>query len=570
MPNSKMPVVMRKNVLINILIVGGFGVGFYLTLQAGKRLETARGPALDGFPTAFAAATPAPSVTAPDASITRVFQGLRDNLHDPLSLLLVQLILIVVLARAFGALFVKLGQPAVIGEMIAGIVLGPSVAGALFPGAFHFVFPAASLGALRMLSQVGIIMFMFVVGMELDVKHLRGSAHTAVMVSQAGIIFPYFLGVVFSFFIFGAYGSQNAGFPPFALFMGIAMSVTAFPVLARILEERGLTRTPLGSTAIVCAAVGDVSAWTILAFVVALVKAGNAAGALLTIFLLLIFVAGMLFGVKPLLHRHLPRHDSSAAPRPPHPGSAPETFAMELPLRQEMEERAGGEEAISATIRARDIQNNPALSPTLSHSCVMGEGEESKEPPGLAAPSRTTIVGILLLVFSAGLFTEVIGIHALFGAFLTGVIMPPEARFRLHLAERLESFSSAFLLPLFFAFTGLRTQVGLINDWESASVCLAIILVATLGKLGGSMVIARWTGMNWHDSFALGALMNTRGLVELIVLNIGLDLGILSPRVFTMMVIMALVTTCLTGPLLSLGNLLRRKTSASIRPRQPN
>jgi Kef-type K+ transport system membrane component KefB len=416
---------------------------------------------------------------------------LRDNLHDPLSLLLVQLIMIVLLARVFGALFVKLGQPAVIGEMTAGIILGPSLFGTLFPGAFGFVFPTGSLGALRMLSQVGVILFMFVVGMELDLKHLRGRANTAVMVSHISIVFPYFLGVLFSYFIYEKFASANASFPAFSLFMGIAMSITAFPVLARIIEERGLAGTSLGSTAISCAAVDDITAWTILAFVVAMVKANGVGSSVLAIFLVLTFIAVILFGVKPALERFV-----------------------------------------------------------------------ASRPGRAANPERSTVVGILLLVFLCALVTEVVGIHAFFGAFLAGLAMPANTRFRAHLKERLENFSSAFLLPLFFAFTGLRTQIGLLNDWESATVCGGLILAATVGKFGGSMVTARWTGMNWHESFALGALMNTRGLVELIVLNIGLDLGILSSRVFAMMVIMALITTFMTGPLLSLGEFLWRRNPA--------
>ncbi len=473
---------MRKNILLYVVIVLVCGWGIYASLQAGRRLEKAR------LSTTLIETAPVP-IPAPSASANGALRGFLDNLHEPLSLLLIQIILIILLARVFGSLLVWMGQPAVIGEMIAGIVLGPSVVGALFPHAFDFVFPASSFGALRMLSQVGVILFMFVVGMELDVAHLRTRAYTAVMVSHASIIFPYFLGVFFSLFIYRAYAPPNATFLSFALFMGIAMSITAFPVLARIIEERGLSKTYLGSTAITCAAVDDVSAWTILAFVVAIVKAGTLVNSLLTILILLAFVGLMLFVLKPLLQH-----------------------------------------------------------------CLSTGAQQSD-------PSHGTAVGILILVFASGLFTEVIGIHALFGAFLAGIIMPADPWFRGRLEERLESFSSAFLLPLFFAFTGLRTQVGLLNDWSSVTVCVVLILIATLGKLGGSMFTARWTGMGWHDSFALGALMNTRGLVELIVLNIGLDLGILSPRVFAMMVIMALVTTFMTGPLLSLGNLLRRKSA---------
>ncbi|MGA2173386.1 MAG: cation:proton antiporter [Verrucomicrobiota bacterium] len=487
---------MRTNSIVYLVyaaILIGCGFGIYLTLQAGGRLEPR--PAVAGT----AAAPPSPpaagvaSGAGREAGIGRLSQGMRENLREPLSLLLIQLILIVVLARLFGAFFVRLGQPAVIGEMIAGMVLGPSVAGALFPGPFHFVFASDSLAALRMLSQVGVILFMFMVGMELELKQIRSQARTAVMVSHVGIVFPYFLGVLFSFFIYPSYAAGRTTFPAFALFMGIAMSITAFPVLARIIDERGLTKSPLGTMALTCAAVNDVTAWAILAFVVASVKSESAGSCWLTLALLLVFVGAMLFLIKPLLRRLL---------------------------------LAGAR--------------------------------------GVDGPTRNTVVVSLVVVFAAGLFTEVIGIHPLFGAFMAGACMPQASQFRLRLRERLESFSSAFLLPLFFAFTGLRTEVGLLNDWESVGLCLGLVLVATLGKLGGSLLAARWTGMGWHDSFALGALMNTRGLVELIVLNIGFDLGILSPRVFTMMVIMALVTTCMTGPLLSLGSLRRRNGPAPV------
>lgn len=465
---------MKKYALVYALTLLGFGGGIYLTIQAGTRLETLR--------TAPAPAAASAAVAGP------MLETMRENLREPLSLLLVQLILIVLLARVFGGLFVRLGQPAVIGEMLAGIALGPSLLGALAPTAFGFVFPSSSMGALRILSQVGVILFMFVVGMDLDVKHLRGRANAAILVSHVSIIFPYFLGVLASYFIYRELSGGATSFLAFSLFMGISMSITAFPVLARILEERGLSRTHLGTTAITCAAVDDISAWSILAFVVAIVKAGGAGESALTVGLALVFVAVILFAVRPALSR-------LAASRP-----------------------------------------NMA-----------------------ANPSRGIVVGVLILVFSSALFTEVIGIHALFGAFIAGIAMPADQEFRLRLRERLESFSSAFLLPLFFAFTGLRTQIGLLDDWHGWAICLGLIALATLGKLGGSLFAARCTGMSWNDSFRLGALMNTRGLVELIVLNIGLDLRILSPQVFAMMVLMALVTTFMTGPLLSLADAMRRK-----------
>lgn len=468
---------MKKHGLAYLLTVLVFGTGIWLALQAGHRLDHAR-----------PAASPAAVVSHAVAGHPSVGQVLADHVREPLSLLLVQLILIVLLARMFGALFTRFGQPSVIGEMVAGIVLGPSVFGTLAPGASHFLFPPDSLGSLRLLSQVGIILFMFVVGMELDLKHVRSKADTAIMVSHISIILPFFLGVLFSLFIYRAYAVANTSFIAFALFMGIAMSITAFPVLARILEDRHLTKTVLGSTALTCAAIGDVTAWSMLAFVVAIVKAGAMTQAVITIVLAAAFMALTFFVIKPALER-----------------------------------------------------------------CVTRRVAED------AAPSKSVMVGILVLVFASALFTEAIGIHALFGAFLTGIVMPQNARFRFHLQDRLENFSSVFLLPLFFAFTGLRTQIGLLDDWNGWMACAGLILLATAGKLGGAMFTARWTGMTWHDSFALGALMNTRGLVELIVLNVGYDLGILSARVFAMAVIMALVTTFMTGPLLSLGNVLSRK-----------
>jgi Kef-type K+ transport system membrane component KefB len=268
--------------------------------------------------------------------------------------------------------------------------------------------------------------------------------------------------------------------------MGIAMSITAFPVLARILEERGLTTTELGSTAITCAAVDDVTAWSILALIVAIVHAAGVAAAFLSLVLVVIFVSLMWGLVR---------------------GRLPGWLGVE----------------------------------------TLADG----------VPTKTVIAAVLLLILSSALLTEAIGIHALFGAFLAGVIMPTHGEFRRYLSIRIEQFSSVFLLPLFFAFTGLRTQIGLLNDPASWLVCLGLIVVATVGKLGASMLTARLTGMTWRDSFSLGALMNTRGLMELIALNLGYDFGILSPHIFAMMVLMALTTTVMTGPLLDLAGLGR-------------
>ncbi len=456
-----------------------FALGIYTALEQGKRLRPPQ--------PVPAVAHPLGQAVAPSASL---LARLELNLEDPLARLFIQLILIVLVARACGVLASYLGQPAVIGEMIAGILLGPSLLGWMSPDFFKFVFPPATLGTLRLLSQIGVCLFMFVVGMELETGELKKQARTALLVSQVSILFPYLLGVLVSLFLFSNLAAPGSTFTAFALFIGISMSITAFPVLARILQERGLTKTALGSTAIACAAADDVTAWTVLAFIAAIAQAENPAESALTIGLVLAFVALMLFWVKP----HLARWFS---------------YRM-LP---------GG------------------------------------------IPGKGHMAAALVFLFTCALATEVMGIHALFGAFLAGVVMPPRGEFREALRTRLEHFSSVFLLPLFFAFTGLRTHLGLLGDPASWMICLGLILVATLGKLAGAMLTARMTGFSWLDAFSLGALMNTRGLIELIALNLGYDLGILSPRIFTMLVIMALFTTAMTGPLLGLSDFLRRRKS---------
>jgi Kef-type K+ transport system membrane component KefB len=426
------------------------------------------------------------SSSAPDAGATAhattmagggLFDALKANLAHPLSRLFVQLLVVIAAARATGALFLKLGMPVVVGEMTAGILLGPSLLGHLSPSAFAYIFPADSIGALRLFSQIGICLFMFTVGMELKGDHLRHKVHSAVAVSHASIVVPFILGTALATVLYDTLAGPQASFRAFALFIGISLSITAFPVLARILQERGMTHTPLGATAIACAAVDDVTAWSIMAFVVAMSRSASLGGAAVALALALMFVAFMLMVVKRL-----------------------------LPL-------------------VLDTKNSE--------------------------PSSSTLAIVVCLLLAASLATELIGIHALFGAFLAGVVMPDTGGFRERLRVRVEKFSSVMLLPLFFAFTGLRTEIGLmagVHDWL---ICGLIVFLATAGKLGATAVAARWTGLSWRDSLQLGALMNTRGLMELIALNIGYDLGILSPQIFTMLVLMALVTTYMTGPLLT-------------------
>ncbi len=456
------------------IAVAALTIGWVLRMGSVLPVPVAAADTVASAHAALSSAQPAPSTSQMPGVVA-------SHLADPLSRLFVQLLVIIAASRLMGWLFSRVGQPSVVGEMAAGILLGPSLFGLLAPDVFALVFPASSLGVLKLLSQIGVCLFMFTVGMELNVSHVRKKAQTAVMVSHASIVFPYMLGVALAYFLYSHLAAGGASFTAFALFMGISMSITAFPVLARILQERGLTKTFLGSTALTCAAVDDVTAWTILAFVVAIVRSASVADSALSLLFVVVFIALMIWVVKRLLPRWI------------------------------------------------------------------GATQLSEEDP-----SKGTLAIVICVVVAAALCTELIGIHALFGAFLAGVIMPEAHGFRQKLGIRVENFSSVLLLPLFFAFTGLRTQIGLLNDWSSWLTCLGIIGIATLGKLGGSALTARFTGMSWSESLRLGALMNTRGLMELIALNIGYDLGILSPRIFTMLVIMALATTALTGPLLHL------------------
>jgi Kef-type K+ transport system membrane component KefB len=335
-----------------------------------------------------------------------------------------------------------------------------------------------------MLSQVGLILFMFVIGMELDLKVLKNKANDAVVISHASIVIPFALGIGLSYFIYHQFAPAGVEFLAFSLFMGIAMSITAFPVLARIVQERGIHKTRLGTIVITCAAADDITAWCILAVVIAIVKAGSFVSSLYVIALALLYVLTMLFVVKPFLKR---------------------------------------------------VGDLYAKKDNIKKSVVA--------------------IFFLTLIVSAYV-TEVIGIHALFGAFMMGAIMPDISKFRNVFIDKVEDVSVILLLPLFFVFTGLRTEIGLINEPYLWKITGCIILVAVVGKFFGSALAARFVGQSWRDSLTIGALMNTRGLMELVVLNIGYELGVLSPKIFTMMVIMALVTTFMTGPALDIINYL--------------
>lgn len=396
-----------------------------------------------------------------------------------LLLLLAQIGVILAAARGVGLLCRRIRQPQVVGEMVAGILLGPSLLGWALPDLSARLFPAASLGFVGALSQVGLLVYMFLVGMELDLRMLRERGRTAVATSNASVAAPLLLGVLLAVLMYPSLSQPQVPLAAFALFMGAAMSVTAFPVLARILDERGLAGTPLGALALASAAVGDVTAWCLLAGVVLLVSADPGG-------LPLWAIIG---------------------------GSAAFVLFAVFPARRML---AGVERA---------FERRGALSQDL----------------------LALVLGVAL---AFAWTTEWLGIHAVFGAFLAGAVMPKGSAFVAAVREKLGDFTVVLLLPLFFAFTGLRTDIGLVSGARMWTWCGLIILVAVAGKFGGSTLAARATGMPWRESAALGVLMNTRGLMELVILTVGLEAGVISPALFSMMVLMAVVTTLMTTPLL--------------------
>ena len=408
--------------------------------------------------------------------------------------LLIALTAVVVVGGALGRLFRAIGQPPVIGEVVGGVLLGPSLLGAISPEAYHFVLAPEVVPYLGTVAQLGVVFYMFLVGVELNPDLMRGQVHATVATSHASIIVPFVLGSGLALYLYPRFSSADVPFTSFALFIGIAMSITAFPVLARILYDLGLVKTDLGVVALTCAAVDDVTAWCLLALVIGVVEASPGA-ALMPIVLTMVFIAVMFSVVRPLMARALRALD-------------------ERPL----------------------------------------------------APGHISLIVAGLLV--SALVTEAIGVHAIFGAFLFGVMIPHDSRLAGAVIGSFEKFVLILLLPAFFAFTGMRTEIGLLSGWSAWIACGLIILVATLGKFGGTLVAARATGVAWRHAAALGVLMNTRGLMQLIILNVGLDLGVISPTLFTMMVLMALVTTIATAPILHRLVPMDRNLSASYREGQ--
>ncbi len=394
---------------------------------------------------------------------------------DAILHVLLALAAVLVTGRLLGKLLGALRQPPVIGEVLAGILLGPSLLGRVAPGVAAVILPASVAPLLGMIAQLSVIFYMFLVGLELHVDILRERTRGIIVISQASMIVPFALGLLLAVFLYPRLSSAAVPFTSFALFMGVAMSITAFPVLARIVTDRQLAHTPLGAVALACSAVGDVTAWCLLAFVVGIAE-GTMAGATTVVVLTAIFVALMVVVVRPMAARLV---------------------------------------AKSAT------------------------------PPGSDAVA--IVFGGLLL---SALAAQWIGTHAIFGAFLFGAILPRNTGLTRALKEKLHDLVTILLLPAFFAFTGMRTEIGLVSGTTEWLIVGLIILVATAGKFGGTLLGARLAGMDWRLATGLGILMNTRGLMELIVLNVGRDLNVISGTLFTMMVLMAVVTTMATTPIL--------------------
>lgn len=404
---------------------------------------------------------------------------LMHHVESSIGILLLQIIVILITCRLFGWLFAKMQQPTVIGEIVAGIVLGPSVLGHLLPSLSAFLFPFDSLQNINMLSQFGLILFMFAIGMELNITEVRQKLKETILISHTSTIFPFFLGMVTAYFLYNKYAYESTPFLSFALFVSIALSITAFPVLARIIQEKGLTKTHLGTISLASAANGDITAWCLLAVVVAIAQAGSMLSAIYNIGFSFIYLLLMFTVIRPFLR-------------------------------------------------------------------MIGHIYHNKE-----VVDKGLVAFMFLLLIVSSYLTEILGLHALFGAFVAGVVMPDNIKFRKIMTEKVEDVSLALFLPLFFVSTGLRTEIGLLNSPELWYMCGIFILVAIIGKFGGSLVAARFVGETWKDSLYIGALMNTRGLMELVVLTIGYDMKILTPPIFVMLVLMTLVTTFMTTPLIS-------------------
>lgn len=457
-----------KSIAFYLIMVFAFGLLMYYIAKAGEHHQQE---------TITSSFNNAPQTLSDGFNTFKL--TVSNHIQSSTGLILLQIIVILITCRIFNWLFTKIGQPSVIGEIIAGIVLGPSVLGYFFPEYLAFLFPPESLDNIALLSQFGLILFMFAIGMELDMKEVRATLKETILISHTSTIVPFAFGMILAYFVYDTYANPETPFLSFALFIGIAMSITAFPVLARIIQERGLTKTHLGTISLASAANGDLTAWCLLAVVVSIAQAGNIISASFNILFSAIYILFMFLVIRPFLRM------------------------------------------------IGNIYHN--------HEVI----------------AKGMVAFIFLLLIISVYCTELLGLHALFGAFIAGLVMPPNIKFRKIMTEKVEDTALSLFLPLFFVSTGLRTQIGLLNTLDLWLMCGVFILVAIIGKFGGTYFSARILGENQKNSLYMGALMNTRGLMELIILTIGYEMGILPPTIFVMLVLMTLFTTFMTAPLLS-------------------
>jgi K+:H+ antiporter len=468
-------------VIAYVLMIGCALGALYLICRRGetRAAQTAitaahsQGATTGTSPTPTSPAGAAPAAGAPAAGAPAAEAGVTRT--EILVHILLALAAVIVTGLVLSKGFAYLGQPPVIGEVVAGIVLGPSLIG---PDLSALILPPAVAPYLGVIAELGVVLYMFTIGLELHGDLIRRRAGAAVGISHASILVPFVLGSLLALGLYPRLASGEARFTTFALFMGVAMSITAFPVLARILEDRGMMRTPLGGLALSCAAIDDVTAWCLLAAVIGVARAQVGEG-IVVVAGTLLFIGFMVLVVRPVARWTVGRWKAE----------------------------------------------------TLT-------------------PAALAVVFVALLL--SALATEAIGIHAIFGAFLLGAVVPHDSSVARTFSNQLRPMVATLLLPAFFASTGMRTRIDLLSGADAWLVCGLIVLVATAGKFCGTAIAARVAGLDWRASSALGALMNTRGLMELIVLNVGLDLRVISPELFAMMVLMALATTMMTSPAMAL------------------
>jgi Kef-type K+ transport system membrane component KefB len=457
-----------KDILFYIVMVIIFGSLMYLIVKKGESHQGIE---------AITSVQHAPENLQEGLNVfSRLF---IDHIQSPFGILLLQIAVILLCCRIFSGIFMLIRQPVVVGEILAGIILGPSILGHWFPQISGFLFPPDSLGNIGLLSQFGLILFMFVIGMELDIGQVRKKLKETILISHASTIVPFFLGMLAAYFLYDKYADKSTPFLSFALFIGIAMSITAFPVLARIIQEKGLTKSHLGTISLASAANGDITAWCLLAVVIAIVQAGSMLSAVYNILFSALYLLAMFLIVRPFLR-------------------------------------------------------------------MVGQVYHNEE-----VIDKRLVAFIFLILILSSFLTEVLGLHALFGAFMAGVVMPGDIKFRKIMSEKVEGVALLLFLPLFFVSTGLKTEIGLLNTPDLWWLCGILILIAIIGKFGGATISARFTGESWKHSLYIGALMNTRGLMELIILTIGYEMNILPPPIFVILVLMTLVTTFMTVPLMS-------------------